>query len=40
MFATLRCSLVAASRTAAFTAGLMRKFNVEILVRGMQHNVP
>jgi len=40
MFATLRCSRVAASRTAAFTAGLMRRFNVEILVRAMHHNVP
>ena len=39
MFATLRCSCSAAWRTARLIAGLMRRFSVEIFVRGMRHNI-
>ena len=39
MFATLRCSRAAASRTASLTAGSIRKFSVDILVLAMRYIV-
>ena len=39
MFATLRCSRAAASRTASLMAGSIRKFNVDILVLAMRYIV-
>jgi len=39
MFATLRCSRAAASRTASLTVGLMRRLSVETLVFAMRRIV-
>jgi len=39
MFATLRCSRAAASRTASLMAGSIRKFSVDILVFAMRYIV-
>src|SRR5210317_1671043 len=39
MFATLRCSRAAASRTASLTPGSMRRFNVDTLVLAMRYIV-
>ena len=39
MFATLRCSRAAASRTASLMAGSIRKLSVDILVLGMRYIV-
>ena len=39
MFATLRCSRAAASRTASLMPGSMRRFSVEILVLAMRYNI-